>query len=469
MELRKYQVETINQVKNAILAGHKRIIVHLATGGGKGLIMAQIAQNALQKGNRVLTIMRMKSIVHQTNANYKKYFGIESSVIMANRAEFSDSSICSIDTLISRFERLPEVAKYPVVICDECHLSGSDSYQGVLSFIADKNPRALFIGLSATPYRTGNRGLDWWETSVRPITDMQLIEQGYLCPYKVFSHFQIDTKGIKKTAGDFDNKELERRASESKVIGNVLSTYKEHHKDSPALLFAVNKAHSRLMASEFEKAGIPAAHADADTPQEEREALILRHKNGDLRVICNVNIFSTGVDMPWLKTLLLARPTHSLILHRQQVGRVLRTFPGKEIALIEDFAGNAIRHGMLEREIPAELTSLEKGTRSKALPRQFRTCPSCFYLCPPTAEECPECGENFEPEVPEETESVRRETTGESKAVLSKAMSIYYLTVRNYQAMPIKRRRHLALTRVKTSCGQEGIDALFAHWKKHKL
>ena len=223
--------------------------------------------------------------------------------------------------------------------------------------------------------------------------------------------------------------------SELSIIGDVVNNYKKYGEGKPAILFAVNIKHSMMMAEAFRRAGFPAAHYDQEHTAEERQKGIQDLKTGEIRILCNVNIFSTGVDIPWAEVGILARPTMSEVLDIQQRGRLLRPYKicgkcgneyggdpacfkcgstilkyEKKYAIFLDHANNADRHGLTYDVREAQLVPKKK-TKKKTMTGQdvhIKQCPECFLYMPRVAKQCDGCGKEFKKE-----ERTYREEDGE--------------------------------------------------------
>ena len=371
------------------------------TGSGKGLLMADIASDVISRGKKCLVVMRRRELIFQTQKNFKNYLGVECGIVMGSEKSNFDCpiQITSIDTVSRRF---PEFLKeFSLVIVDEAHDTTSASYEKFFEFLGDK----IFCGFTATPFSISGKTLSFWEDYVLPISAADLRDEGHLCPIDCYAPaMQIETKGIKKVAGDFNEKQLFDAASEKAIVGDVVENYKKYGLNRPAILFAVNIEHSQMMADVFNKAGISATHLDNSHCQDERQSNIDKLKKGEIKILCNVNLFSTGVDIPELAICIMVRPTMSEVLFVQQVGRVLRNPPGKGSAVLIDHAGNCYRHGLpyddREAAIGSEAVKKEKITTSKS-------CDNCFAVVPIATRICPLCKHSFE--VASERDGKKRE------------------------------------------------------------
>lgn len=227
----------------------------------------------------------------------------------------------------------------------------------------------------------------------------ELIENGFLAPFRVFAPAHPDLSGVTVVAGDYHEGQLSEAMSQPVLVADTVSTWLRLGEDRPTLCFAVDRAHARRIADEFEAAGVATGYVDANTPAEERARIGRRLGEGQIKVVCNVFCLTTGVDWD-VRCIILARPTRSEILYTQIVGRGLRTAPGKTDCLILDHSDTTLRLGFVS-DIHHE--QLDDGRRGKGggarcekaapLPKE---CPSCACLKPAGVHRCPACG--FAPE-----------------------------------------------------------------------
>jgi superfamily II DNA or RNA helicase len=289
------------------------------------------------------------------------------------------------------------------VVVHNCHDTTSPSYNKLFNFLGNK----IYIGFTATPFRVGNKVHDFWDDYIYPISPRELMEQGYLVPARVYAPKKMDLTGIRKVStGDYNNKQLFQMASDSRIVGDIVETWQKYGKGK-TVLFAVNIAHSILMAHAFNSAGIKAIHIDQSHSRDERQDAINKLENGEIDILCNVNIFSTGIDIPSISTLILARPTTSEILYIQQIGRGLRIAPGKTECIVLDHAGNSVdRFGLPFDERTPELNEEQKKKKENSTMKQVaKSCESCFAILEMNFSECPYCGAVLKKEREIKTES----------------------------------------------------------------
>lgn len=447
-KLRDYQLRTIELCRKAYKDGHRRTLVALPTGSGKTEIFIEQTRSALSKGKRVLIVVRRKSIVLQTAKRLAAALDTQVGVYMSNHTHSQQSScvVSSIDTLSLRFKNslVKEWAlKFDVIIVDEAHDATSDSYEKVLSYLADVGKKTI-IGYTATPYRIGKKGHTWWSCCIKPVTAAQLRDKGYLAPLTIYSPANMDTSNIKIMRGEFHNSDLYQAVNQKKIYGNIIKTYKRLAEGKSAIVFCVNKEHSRRVSQAFIEAGYDSEHSDCGTSAEERKRVLdyvgRARGQGKPFILCNVNIFSTGIDIPSVGVIIQARPTASKVLYIQQVGRVLRTFNGKEHALLIDHGGNASRFGSPYDDHEPELNDIERYNKSEVMRQVGHRCQSCGYYASVKPEVCPGCGKNHAEDaiIPKETEEplelyscdrinkLKKELYFVREALLNKGKSIDY-------------------------------------------
>ena len=387
MNLREYQLEAVENLREKIRAGLRSLVLVSPTGSGKTVMASHIIDNASQKGNPVLFLAHRKELIDQASGKLDT-FEVPHGVIMAGYPLDSTApvQVASVQTAIRR--KLP--ANFKLIIVDEAHHAAAESYKKII----DLYPDAIVIGLTATPYRADGRGLgnifqDW--VRVASVTD--LVDWGFLVPAKYWAPESIDLQGVKRSKVDFDETELAGRVNKPRLVGNIVEHYSKIAPGERAICFAVNCDHSRAIVDTFNASGIPAAHLDAETPRGKREDILADLALGKLLIVSNCGILSEGYDNPAISVCIQARPTMSLSLHLQQIGRVLRPHPDKVVAKVLDHAGNTLRHGFASDD---HLVDLSKGIGQKKDPQEkiptLRTCSQCYAVLPAGMTECPSCG-----------------------------------------------------------------------------
>ncbi len=345
-ELRPYQLQAISQIKAAWQRGLYAVLFQAPTGTGKTVTFCEIVRQAVAEGKRCLIVAHRVELINQTVAHLKEN-GIAAGVIMADHPAAPQQmvQVASIQTLA---RRPPPPAD--LVVIDECHHAIADSYARLWK----KYPKALFLGVTATPIRLSGQGFaDLFEVLIPSPQIKWFIAEGYLVPIKYFVGVSPNVERVKVQMGDYSLKQLGQAIKTApSIIGNLVASYKKHAWGKSMILFGVDVAHSKDIAARYNAHGIPAAHIDATTPARERQMILQQFKAKEIWVLCNAEIVTEGVDIPSCEVIQLARPTKSLVLALQMIGRVTRPFEGKKYGIVLDHAGLWQEHGLptMDRE-----------------------------------------------------------------------------------------------------------------------
>jgi DNA repair protein RadD len=405
--LRPYQRESLDRARELLASPSRpRVLYVLATGGGKTSVAGDLVRSEVAAGGRVLFIVHRKELADQAFTRFGQ-FGQRAGVLMGDDERTDRSApvqVASIQTLVRRAQLDPPPT---LVVVDEAHHATAGSYLKVLAAY----PNARVLGLTATPWRTDGTGLgDLFQDLVLAATPKQLIEAGFLSRYTGYCYDTPDLKRVHKRGGDFVEGELADVMAEKTLLGNTVSQYLEHAAGKRAICFAVNVKHSQALAERFREQGVPAEHLDGGTARDEREAILERLARGVTLVVCNVGVLTEGFDCPTVEVVILARPTASLGLHLQMIGRALRPAEGKAIARIHDHAGNIFRHGKPDAEHDYTLSPTPKKKKREAGDADdsdgLKSCPACFAIIAASCAECPDCGENLATDKTAEKEAI---------------------------------------------------------------
>lgn len=379
--LRDYQELGVQQIDIEFRKGNKKVLLVASPGAGKTEMAGWMLMRALGYKFPSMFVVRGRDLVNNASKRFDKN-GIDHSVFMAGNWRMDDKKllqVCSIDTMLAR-KKFIFNDQNVLIFLDEAHLDYSK--------LTKQYPNAHFIGMTGTPYSD----MSFWDCYVQPREPWQLRDDGHLVPDRVFCPHIIDTSSVKMRAGDFDQKELNSVVTNSAVVGNIVEDWKEYGQNRPTVCFATSIEHSLQLKQAFCEAGIPAIHCDASSSDEERTKARIDLETGKVKILCNVDIFSTGWDCPAVSCIILARPTWSLNWYLQAVGRGVRSFPGKSDCIVLDNAGNVFRHGTHFRIREISLEPPQK-RKSKAYDTKITTCLKCYFVFDPTEHDaCPECG-----------------------------------------------------------------------------
>lgn len=401
VSLRPYQEQLLEDIRASMRRGHRRVLAVMPTGAGKGTTIAVMVANAAAKGLRTLILAHRAELIADLSQRIHG-LGIPHGILAAGYREDLRQlvQVGSVQTVARRLSRIPAPS---MIIQDEAHHLVAGNMWGR---IIEAWPNAFLIGKTATPERLSGEGLGQGHGGF--FTDMVLgpdaawlTANDFLVPARIFAPPGIDLSGIKRFDTRKGHDEAGARLRQGQAMGDAVSHYRrtiaEHH-NGTAIAFCVSVADADAVAEAFRSQGIAAAMLEGYMDRGERRRLINDLGAGTLKVLTSCDIVSEGTDIPSVTGAILLRPTDSLGLHLQQVGRVLRPCPGKATAIINDHVGNTHRHG---RPTDPREWSLEGRTKrgkrapSDALP--IRVCPSCFATLPSTLLTCTECGHTIEP------------------------------------------------------------------------
>lgn len=395
MPLRAYQADLVNRVSIAWHKGRKAPCIVLPCGGGKSVIVAEMAKKATLNGKQVLFIVHRKELCDQIDKTFR-WWGV-------------DMRYCKIMMVQTACRRLNKIPYPSLIITDENHHSKATSYKKIYDYFS----ASYRVGVTATPVRLDGSGLkDVNDELIVGVSAKWLIENHCLAPYDYYAPDIADISDIKVRNGEYDVKSAESVMIERKVFGDVISYYKKYADGLQAVCYCTTVKHSKQMAEKFSESGIEAVHIDGKTPKNERDRIIENFRRGAIDILCNVDLISEGFDVPDCNCVIMLRPTKSLTLYIQQSMRCMRYREGKR-AVILDHVGNYARFGMPD---DAREWSLEGRKKSeKIIPdeeeeERFYTCKNCYSVFPLIqngikAENCPQCGEPVAKKVRKEIQS----------------------------------------------------------------
>ena len=395
MNLRDYQFGGIESIRDALRDGFSRIVAQAPTGAGKTVIAAAIIRMARAKGKRVIFCVPALELIDQTVARLASNGIYDVGVIQGDHPMMNTSrpvQVCSIQTLGRR--GLMALPPADIVILDEVHIQFKfyKTWMDAKSWV-----KVPFIGLSATPWAKGMAKL--WQKLIIIRTVGELIEEGYLCDFRVFASSHPNLKGVRTVTTaygqDYDNKQLGERMGTAKLVADVVSTWLEKAQGRPTLLFAVNRLHARALFDQFKHAGVRAEYVDAYSTRDERTRISTMFNAGLVDVVCNVGVLTTGVDWD-VRCIQLVRPTKSEMLYVQMIGRGLRTAQGKDFCLILDHSSTTANLGFVTDIAHDELDDGKKVVSKASVPLP-KECPQCHCLRPLKVLTCPSCGFTVDP------------------------------------------------------------------------
>lgn len=380
-ELRPYQKNTVNQIRNAFhVRKHSSAILCIPTGGGKTVVFSFIAESAISKGSTVMIACDRKELINQAFEKLKDY-GLSPTIIAPGKRFIKNTCyVASVDTILRRNMDI----SIDILIVDEAHKAKFDK------LVEKYRGRCLIIGATATPIRKGSQNSlhKLYQDLVNPVQVSDLISDGFLAPAVTYGA-EVDLNSIKTNRLDYDKKELFDFYNKQTMYAGVVNNYKKFCNDGLTIIFNVNREHSQKTADEFVLNGIDARHVDGSMSDFSRTRMMNAFYNGEFKVLCNCMIATTGYDNPRIKNVIVNRATLSLALWLQMCGRGSRTYPGKTHFNIIDMGSNVKKHGFWEDDRQWDLVKKPKSKQEQPAP--VKSCPQCEAFVHASKPVCPNC------------------------------------------------------------------------------
>lgn len=394
-KLREHQARDVQKLR-AAFALHRAVLYYLPTGGGKTVCASFIIDGVRRRGKRVWFLAHRQELIRQTSDTLTS-LGVPHGIIAPQFTPSHDEvQVASVQTLARRLHR---VAPPDFIIVDEAHHCIKTTTWGK---VLDHCPGAYVLGLTATPVRLSGEGLGVmaggiFEDMVRGPSVAELIAGGFLARPRVYAPpVGADLSSLRKKYGEFVGADVVAAMDKPVITGSAVEHYRKLAHGVPAIAFCASVAHAEHVADQFRAAGYRAASIDGSMKGTERKGKITALGNGGLQVLTSCDIISEGTDVPIVGAAILLRPTASVGLYLQQVGRALRMYPGKTEAIILDHVGNCMRHGLPDEDREWSLfgdSSRGKGKKKDDDDGDIKTrqCEQCYAVHVP-APKCPYCG-----------------------------------------------------------------------------
>lgn len=398
--LRPYQQEAVDGLYTWFAKNDGNPLVVVPTGGGKSLIIAAFAHSVLGQwpNERILVLTHVRELIDQNyRAMLRAWPGAPAGIYSAGMKRREHDARLLFAGIQSTYQKAGLIGWVDLCIIDECHRipkAGFGMYRELLDALKAMNSNLKVIGLSATPFRTGEGSLDkgpdrLFHGVAYECEIVRLIRDKWLSPVtSKATAARIDTSELHVRMGEFIESEIEAAAMAGDLVPKACREIVARSADRKAwLVFCCSVAHANAVATELRSLGVTTETVFGETDADERDRIIASFKAGKLRCIVNVNVLTTGFDAPHVDLIALLRPTMSPVLYIQMVGRGLRIAEGKVDCIVLDFGGNVMRHGPIDAIRIRE--PRQSDPRDQVLARE---CPNCQTLVSIAVRQCPECG-----------------------------------------------------------------------------
>jgi len=384
MQLRPYQEKAVADIRDAFSQGVRRPLLVMPCGAGKTQVFSYIAKGVASNGKRVLILAHRRELLQQISRSLGNW-SVKHSIIDSESPGIPRTNVV-VGSVFTVHRRLKWMPSYDLIIQDEAHhCSGTNTFSQVLQ----NYPTTRQLGVTATAARSSGEPLgDSFDDIVRGPGVAELTAMGHLCPLEVYAPAIPDLSGVHRRAGDYAVGELDDAMNKPTVTGDAVDHYRRYAHGKLAVVFCVSIAHSEKVAAAFRAAGYRSAHVDGKMETYRRDRILKEFSERQIDVLTSCSLITEGWDCPIAEVGIMLRPTQSMPLFIQMAGRLCRTYPGKQKAILLDAAGNTARHGFIDDAREWSLDGVRK-TNTESVTRVM-TCQKCFaaYRSPP----CPRCG-----------------------------------------------------------------------------
>lgn len=414
---RWYQTEAVDAFYSFVKTNRdpaRNPVLVLPTGTGKSIIIARVIQRALQKWSetRVLMLSHVGELVRQDADKLQAVWpdapiGICSATLGAKDTN-APILFGNVQSVAGILRRTPDaLGERYLIIIDECHMLSENEnsmYRRVIDTLRAKRPSMRVLGLSATPYRMKGGLLTQQENAV--FTDIiydlsrqfdRLIDEGFLCPIVTLrTEAFINLEGVRTRAGEYSKEDIAKVLSEGDVLEQsckIIAAYGQRQERKSWLVFVSGIMEGERTAAILKELGVNAIAVNSSHSQEENDAAMSDFRAGKVKCLVSADQLTTGFDAPNIDLIGMLRPTKSVGLYIQMLGRGLRICEGKTNCLVLDFARNIERLGPInDPHIPQPGEKKNKGNDKPIM----KVCPECGAYCRTFDRNCPNCGHVFE-------------------------------------------------------------------------
>lgn len=400
------QEEFVHKLRLALKSGVKSVLGVASPAFGKTVVASHITHSARERDPNatVWFLVHRKNLLRQTSKSFWQA-KIEHGLITSGKMR--TTLPIQVGTIGTVHSRLATLKPPKILFIDEAHLSKGNMFQSVIAWA--RAAGAIVIGLTGTPVRLDGKSLgDLYEVIIEAKSTKWLIEQGRLSEYIAYTTpTKPDLSAVKTLAGDYSVADLAVAMDKPTIVGDAVSHWLKYAKGKRTVVYCCNVAHSKHTAEAFTAAGIPAAHVDASTTEQELKSICEALADRRILVLVNCELVIEGFDLSaqvgrdvTLECCILLRPTQSVARYLQMVFRALRRkdYP----AVILDHAGCILKHGLPCEHREWSLLGQVKGKRKKKDEEpdvNVQQCKKCYAVFLPAADNCPYCGAALEKKV----------------------------------------------------------------------
>lgn len=400
MQLRWYQAEAVQAVQAYWRKGGGNPLVDVPTGGGKSLILAELARWVVKDcGGKVMIATHRKELIEQDAEAIHRLAPSVDVGIFSSGVGLRQIRPCTVAGVQSIYNKPRLMGKFDVVIVDEAHLVSSrtgSQYHILFENLRKRNPDLRICGLTATPYRLGQGLLTegdgkLFDSIVYRVDMRKLIEEGHLVPLRSGTNsVEINLNDVKVSNGEYVTRDLELAANVSEVtdgvIADVVKSGRRH-----VLAFCCGVEHAAHIRNAARMAGLSSEMVLGSTPKLERIKILNEFKHGRIQLLASCDVLSTGFNVPQVDLICLVRATKSTALYVQSLGRGTRVAEGKTDCLVYDYGGNIARHG------PVDAVSIRSAAKRNGGETGQKMCPDCYAEIHFAKLTCQHCGHEFPP------------------------------------------------------------------------
>jgi len=328
---------------------HWSVLFQSPTGTGKSVVIEKYITD--NKKDKIIFLAHKRELIFQMEKRLKSS-GLKVGIIIGNIEKNINANIilASVRT-VTLEKRISSILnkEFDHIIIDEAHHVRTNSYENVIDNLKLKNPNIKLFGVTATPYRPDKKALNkYFDVLICSNTIKQFEEEGFLAKFRVFYTPALDVdEEVKKSGNDYQIQSLSDYMRKPQMLQFMVDSYKKFGEDKQMIIFCVDKRHAKDVRLKYEENGYKnIAYIDSDTSLKDRAKILLDFEKQLIQIIICIETLTEGIDLPETKVIQLGRPTKSIILYLQMVGRGGRPKKDKSECILLDNAGCTLEHKM---------------------------------------------------------------------------------------------------------------------------